>query len=201
MQTDSGEDAARDTLLEGLGMASSVKDPLVTVYACRFVTVIVGELLEPERAARLFGIVEALEARLGERFLAVSDVAFSDPRVRETIRRVADRARRALGEPAFEQALEGGRAVPFERAADEMRALVEEAEAGPAARVREPGVLSPREREVLALVAQGRSNKEIAEALFIAPTTAKYHVTSLLNKLGADTRARLIALAAERGLL
>jgi DNA-binding NarL/FixJ family response regulator len=54
---------------------------------------------------------------------------------------------------------------------------------------------------VLALVAQGQTNKAIAEALFIAPSTVKYHVTSLLTKLDAETRTQLVAIATERGLL
>jgi DNA-binding NarL/FixJ family response regulator len=54
---------------------------------------------------------------------------------------------------------------------------------------------------VLALVARGQTNKAIAEALFIAPSTVKYHVTSLLTKLGAETRTQLVTLAAARGLL
>jgi DNA-binding NarL/FixJ family response regulator len=57
------------------------------------------------------------------------------------------------------------------------------------------GALSPREREVLALVAEGRSNKAIAEALFVSPNTVKTHVASLLTKLRADTRAQLAAIA------
>jgi DNA-binding CsgD family transcriptional regulator len=61
--------------------------------------------------------------------------------------------------------------------------------------------LTAREREVLALVAEGRSNRQIAEALFISRSTVKYHVASLLNKLDADTRAQLVAHAADRGLL
>jgi DNA-binding NarL/FixJ family response regulator len=54
---------------------------------------------------------------------------------------------------------------------------------GPVAAVRDR--LSPREREVLGLVAQGRSNREIANALIVTEHTAKYHVSHLLNKLGA----------------
>jgi DNA-binding CsgD family transcriptional regulator len=61
--------------------------------------------------------------------------------------------------------------------------------------------LSPREREVLALVAQGQTNKEIAEALFVAPSTIKTHVASLLTKLDASSRAHLATIAARRGLL
>jgi DNA-binding NarL/FixJ family response regulator len=61
--------------------------------------------------------------------------------------------------------------------------------------------LSPREFDVLRLVVEGRSNKQIAEALFIAPSTVKTHVASLLNKLDAETRTQLVARARERGLL
>ena len=62
-------------------------------------------------------------------------------------------------------------------------------------------LISPREREVLALVAEGRSNKEIAEVLFIAHSTVKTHVAALLTKLDADNRAQLATIAAQRGLL
>jgi DNA-binding NarL/FixJ family response regulator len=61
--------------------------------------------------------------------------------------------------------------------------------------------LSRREREVLGLIAEGQSNKQIAAKLRITERTAKFHVTSILNKLGADNRAQAVALAAERHLL
>jgi two-component system, NarL family, response regulator LiaR len=54
---------------------------------------------------------------------------------------------------------------------------------------------------VLALVAEGRSNQEIAEALFVAHSTAKTHVASLLTKLDADNRAQLATIAMQHGLL
>jgi DNA-binding NarL/FixJ family response regulator len=63
------------------------------------------------------------------------------------------------------------------------------------------GMLSPRERSVLRLVAAGLSNRQIAETLSISERTVKFHVTALFNKLGADNRAQAVALAAERGLL
>jgi DNA-binding NarL/FixJ family response regulator len=63
------------------------------------------------------------------------------------------------------------------------------------------GLLSPRERGVLRLVAAGLSNRQIAETLSLSERTIKFHVTAILNKLGADNRAQAVALAAERGLL
>jgi DNA-binding NarL/FixJ family response regulator len=63
------------------------------------------------------------------------------------------------------------------------------------------GRLSAREREVLRLVADGQSNKQIARTLSIAERTVKFHVTSLFQKLGADNRAQAVARAAEQGLL
>ena len=63
------------------------------------------------------------------------------------------------------------------------------------------GVLSEREREVLRLIAQGQSNKQIGRQLSITERTVKFHVTSIFNKLGADNRAQAIAVAARRGLL
>lgn len=61
--------------------------------------------------------------------------------------------------------------------------------------------LSKREREVLRLVADGNSNKQIAQKLGITERTVKFHVTSIRSKLGAENRAQAVALAAQRGLL
>lgn len=66
---------------------------------------------------------------------------------------------------------------------------------------RRGGTLSMREREVLRLVAAGRSSKQIARSLSITERTVKFHIASILNKLGAENRAQAVALAAQRGLL
>jgi DNA-binding NarL/FixJ family response regulator len=61
--------------------------------------------------------------------------------------------------------------------------------------------LTDREREVMALVAGGLSNDEIAERLVISGATAKTHVSRAMRKLGAHDRAQLVVLAYEAGLV
>ena len=74
---------------------------------------------------------------------------------------------------------------------------------GPARRIDASAlaVLTEREREVLALVAAGMSNDEIAEALYMSPLTAKTHVSRTMIKLGARDRAQLVVTAYETGLV
>ncbi len=54
---------------------------------------------------------------------------------------------------------------------------------------------------MLELLAEGLSNKEIASQLGVSPHTAKFHVTALLDKFGAETRTEAVVLAARAGLL
>ena len=61
--------------------------------------------------------------------------------------------------------------------------------------------LTPRELEIVRMVAQGLRNRVIGERLVISESTAKYHLTSLLNKLGADNRTQAVAHATQQGLL
>ncbi|MFE6256346.1 response regulator [Agromyces sp. NPDC057865] len=64
-----------------------------------------------------------------------------------------------------------------------------------------PPALSPREREVLVLVAEGRSNPEIAKALYIGEATVKTHLLHAFEKLGVNDRTRAVTRAMELGLL
>ncbi len=61
--------------------------------------------------------------------------------------------------------------------------------------------LSPREREVLALMVQGLNNPDIAERLVVGRSTVKFHVSSILGKLGVQSRTEAVALAVQHHLV
>ena len=112
-----------------------------------------------------------------------------------------------LKDTAPEQLADGIRAVAAGEALlapTVTRRLIEEfARVGPARRVRpaELDELTPRELDVLQLLARGRSNAEIAEALVVSETTVKTHVAHVLGKLGLRDRVQAVVLAYESGLV
>jgi DNA-binding NarL/FixJ family response regulator len=66
--------------------------------------------------------------------------------------------------------------------------------------VPDPFGLTPREREVLALVSTGRTNRQIADELFISESTAGVHVSNILGKLGVATRTEAAGVAVRLNL-
>ena len=91
-------------------------------------------------------------------------------------------------------------ARPLRRALDD---LARRARIGAADQPGDSGILAAltsREREVLRLIAAGRSNREIASVLYIAPKTASVHVSNILGKLGAASRTEAAAIAHREGL-
>ena len=112
-----------------------------------------------------------------------------------------DRARLRTGlERAAIQIVGEFRTLASARAADvEADAIVLAEPEDPDDPVAEP--LTPRETEVLALVAEGLSNKAIADELGISDQTVKFHISSIAGKLGATSRTDAVRLAVRRGLL
>ena len=129
------------------------------------------------------------------------------PRDRFVLMRATADARMALREAVATAAEAATRARVVAELLDEALAGLQDGETAPRLVLvssrrfpSEPDALSAREREVLALVAEGRTNKAIADALYVSPNTVKTHVSSLLHKLQADSRVQLAAIATRQGL-
>jgi DNA-binding CsgD family transcriptional regulator len=120
-----------------------------------------------------------------------------------------ERARGGLPEANFAAAWAAGRDLPMPQAVAEALTVAEVVVAEPAPDdvARTPALpkaafgLTPRESEVFGLLAEGRSDREIGEALFISPKTAGVHVGNILAKLGVHNRGEAIAFAHRAGLV
>ena len=116
--------------------------------------------------------------------------------------------RAELGDAACAAAWSAGRALSLDEAVAEADRVFAAAEQAPASETAPPPVLdaaarsglSPRELEVVRLLAAGRSNREIADALYISHGTATTHVRNVLGKLGLGSRTAVAAWAIRHGL-
>jgi DNA-binding CsgD family transcriptional regulator len=138
-----------------------------------------------EEAVRLFAAAEALSRRLGC-VLPPWDQPMGEADL--------DLARSSLEPEAFEAAWAEGQALDVGEA-------IAYAQRGRGERKRPStgwASLTPMERQVVELLTQGFRNAEIAERLFVAPSTVKTHLGHVFAKLGVSTRAELAALAARR---
>ncbi len=197
--------AAMAALREALELGRGADDPLMFSIVPWLATVILSDRLPAEQIVRLSGGVATLEARSAALGGRTHIDVFGSPQDRLVLAQAVSGARDELGEAAFAEADAAGRALTFEALLEALLSSLDQAgsSVAPVSRpvTRVDSLISPREREVLALVAEGRSNKAIAEVLYVAPSTIKTHVTSLLTKLEADNRAQLAAIAAQRALI
>jgi predicted ATPase/DNA-binding CsgD family transcriptional regulator/DNA-binding XRE family transcriptional regulator len=185
---------AAELFAEGIVMAeemSDVREVMGAVAGTAGVSLAVGQ---PERAARILGAVDAAQEWSGIRRIAHGLHAT----------RLVTETRNQLTAPAFDAAWHEGRGLPYAEAIGEAMAIT--AAAGePAApiprQVKDSSLdLSPRELEIVRLLAQGCSDKEIAAALFIGVRTVQTHVANVFAKLGVNGRAEAAAIAVRRGL-
>jgi len=136
--------------------------------------------------------------REAERLFAAYGHVFELARVRTRLASVLRAAGDTAGaREAGDQAREAAHALGAQPMLDELRALGSTAVRLAAG----PDVLTPREREIIALVAEGRSNGEIGKQLFISTKTVSVHVSNILGKLGAASRTEAAAVARRRDLL
>ena len=174
--TDGGDDTLRGDCFEAAaGLALAAADPL--------------------QAARLLAASDAVESRLGTPRRPAFQAMFE-------LRLAA--AQRSLTERAFAAALTEGRAASSAESTTNTLAVLDVIERPARARRHEltgPTALTRREREVLRLLVDGLSDKEIAAALGIVRYTASNHVTAIRDKLGAPSRAAVVAIAVREGLV
>jgi non-specific serine/threonine protein kinase len=144
-----------------------------------------------ERAVRLYGAAEAIRAAVDAPL----------PRHHAQSLRALDQARAALGEEAFAAHWDAGRTLPVAAAVAEALAVPPDTAADvsptPAAR----HGLTRKEVEVLHLLREGLTNRQIAECLYIGERTAQTHVQHILDKLDVSTRAAAAAYAVEHRLV
>jgi predicted ATPase/DNA-binding CsgD family transcriptional regulator len=151
-----------------------------------------------EQAVRLFAAADILRNEIGVPL---------PPGDREKIDKTLASLRAQLTATTFNAAWDAGRLLTpdgaialVEEGTDEIAAAMERGGAKPVD-VSGLGVsLTRREVEVLELLVEGRSDKEIGEALFISHRTAMTHVTNILNKLGVNSRTAAAAIAVRHGL-
>jgi non-specific serine/threonine protein kinase len=161
---------------------------------------VIGERADSDQSAQLLGAADALSQATGATPLWE----------RVPVYQAVAKLRERLKGDGWGAAYRTGRSLPSSAVATLALALLEELGqtlAPPELLVTRSLTLashtplSEREQEVLRLVAQGRTNKAIGRQLFIAASTVDYHLSSVFHKLGVETRAQAVAVAAQRGLL
>ncbi len=147
----------------------------------------------PKEAASLYGAIQAWHEHSG---------ASMQPPDRVEHEKGLAAFRQKLGESAFREAFDEGRRLPLATAIEialESAAPFVSAEQGTSAPTAQ-SVLSRREQEVAALIAEGLTNRQIDERLVIAPRTADTHVANILTKLGFTSRSQIASWTANRAL-
>jgi predicted ATPase/DNA-binding CsgD family transcriptional regulator len=146
-----------------------------------------------ERGVRLFGAVDAGQESSGIRH----------PPQRHYTERIRAKAQASLAASAFAAAWTEGRSLSFaDVVTDALAFCASVAEPAPAPQGKsDPFGLTTRELDVLRLLVEGRSDREIAGTLFIGARTVQTHVANLFAKLGVNARAEAAAVAVRRGLV
>jgi DNA-binding NarL/FixJ family response regulator len=151
---------------------------------------------EAEKAARLFGATQALREAMGV-----------GPWIAPLVEPYLVGSRSCLEEGAWTEAWKEGQAMSMETAIEYALSKEEPSTASPAPGQSSPSTrghpaeLTPREVEVLGLVAEGLTNPQVAQRLFLSPRTVQRHLNSVYRKLGVSSRSAATRLALEHGLL
>jgi len=182
-------DEAAAWFAEALPVAHRIYHPRRIAYLLEGLAVLAVRQ-QPERALRLAGAAAALREATGNRL---------PPSEQATLKRDLAVARRLLSDDVMASAWAAGMTLTTDQAV--ALALAPKPAVPSTSSSDSAGRLTAREREVAALVAQGLTNRQIADALVVSQRTAESHVANSLSKLGLATRAQLAAWAIGHGLM
>ena len=186
---------AMGSFQEALAMSQDMGRTPQVIEVLEGMASLAGAMGKAARAARLWGAAETAREVTGISVFTPDEWALHEPHLAS--------ARSQLGEPAWEESLAEGRAMPLgkisEYALSEGASQAETTIAQEGLTYAEPrDELTPREREVRVLVAQGLTNRQISRQLSISERTAANHVAKILKKLGLRSRSQIASLAAQR---
>jgi predicted ATPase/DNA-binding CsgD family transcriptional regulator len=185
--------AARAHFTEALHLAEKQHTFLTVERALAGLATVATLQGDSQEAARLFGVAEAIRGVLGTAFNLPEEAVYARGR---------EAARAALGAKAYEEFFAAGRdldpslaiSAGLERAG-KLRG-VEGTPVGPLALG-----LTARETEILRLVAEGLTNAQVADRLYLSPKTVSTHLGSIYGKLGVTSRAGATRAALEHGII
>ncbi|HEX8221155.1 MAG TPA: LuxR C-terminal-related transcriptional regulator [Chloroflexia bacterium] len=202
----SAEEGEYERAVEGLSQAIEMMQEMEAVQSIAYAVGVLGKVAymqgRHEQAVRLYAAASALFDRCG---LPLEPPLHTDP---AEYRRHLEESRGTLGDRAFDAAWERGRELTVPEMLAELRNPPRQ-EAVETAQLH-PGVsgsstlasgLTPRELEVLRLVASGMTNSEAAAALTVSPHTINMHLRSIFSKLGVTSRSAATRFALVNGLV
>ena len=183
-------DGASKFLRENLRVAREADYKLAIQYSLFGLGMVAAAGGQPARAARLWGAEEAMVEAFG---IHITPLAHATTNYQGYVAT----ARSQLDEATFAAAWSEGRAMTTEEAI-EYALDTDEAASATAA---DASLLSEREKEIVELVAEGLTNPQVAERLYLSPRTVSQHLRSVYRKLGVSSRAAATREASERGLI
>ncbi len=196
-----GVQRAAQLVQEGVQVARALRDHFHLCLAVEAVLLIGGQA-DTDQRARLLGAGDAMHRALGLsiEFLAPAHLELTMGR-RET------HLREQILQAGSEAAYQEGYLLPLDAVADLAMTVLDDLIQSPAdpefqpkARLDE-SLLTGREQEVLRMVAEGLTSKQIGKQLSLSHRTVDHHLTSIFNKLGVDTRAQAVSVATHDGLM
>jgi DNA-binding NarL/FixJ family response regulator len=191
-------------LAESLQLSQAAGQRLAIARGLEAIAELAAAEQQPERAVRLAGAALALRETIGQAHGAGSRLENLLEPVRGRLGAAAAAAWLAEGraltpDEAVAYALTPGQEASVEQHPGQARAPGQPPPVTSAPSAASASPLTPREREIAALIARGLSNRGIADELVISPATAARHVANILTKLGFSSRTQVAAWAVQRG--